>query len=227
VPVASNRAPAVSSAARRATYQDVLAAPEHVVAELVDGVLHTQARPGGPHAEAASVLGMDLGSSFHRGRGGLGGWIILDEPELHLGEDVLVPDLAGWRRERLPEVPAEPYFELAPDWVCEVLSRGTALFDRRHKVPRYASARIQHVWLVDPLEKSLELLRLDGVSSRLLATFGGNERVRIEPFDAIELELEALGRSRARRIESALNGEPKPWRSGYSWRRGIGVGGRA
>src|SRR6187402_351383 len=138
-----------STAPRPATYADLVAAPEHLVAELIDGVLYTQPRPRGRHAQAASVLGMDLGSPFHRGRGGPGGWIILYEPELHLAEHVLVPDLAGWRRERLPEVPDAAYFELAPDWVCEVLSPGTALFDRRRKVPVYAQARVEHVWLVD------------------------------------------------------------------------------
>lgn len=181
-----------SSAPRSGTYADVLAAPEHQVAELIDGVLYTHPRPRGRHAHAASVLGMDLGSPFHRGRGGPGGWIILYEPELHLFEDVLVPDVAGWRRERLPEVPDVAYFELAPDWVCEVLSPGTALLDRRRKMPVYARARVGHVWLVDPRARSLEVFRLDGETYRFTATFGADERARIEPFDAIELELGAL-----------------------------------
>ncbi len=126
--------------ARPATYQDVLDAPEHLVAELIAGVLRTQPRPALPHATAASVLGMDLGGPFQRGRGGPGGWWILDEPELHLGEDVLVPDLAGWRRERVPTAPKGAYQELAPDWVCEVLSPSTLQLDRMLKLPRYARA---------------------------------------------------------------------------------------
>jgi Uma2 family endonuclease len=179
-------------AKKLATYQDVLDAPEHLVAEVLNGELHTHPRPAGPHSEAASVLGMDLGSAFHRGRGGPGGWLILDEPELHLGADVLVPDLAGWRRERLPAVPDAPYIELAPDWVCEVLSKGTALVDRRQKVPLYARAGVCRVWLVDPRVRSVEVLRLDGESYRWVSTHGEDECARLEPFDAIELELQAL-----------------------------------
>lgn len=177
---------------RRATYQDVLDAPEHVVAELLQGQLYTHPRPAPPHAVAASVLSMDLGSAFQRGRGGPGGWWILFEPELHLGEDVLVPDLGGWRRERLPEQPSTAYYALAPDWVCEIVSPGTARVDRVLKVPTYACNRVSHVWLVDPSARTLEVLRLDGESYRLVATHGGEERVRAEPFADVELELEAV-----------------------------------
>lgn len=182
----------VDPARKKATYEDVLAAPEHLVAEIIDGELYTHPRPAAPHAEAASVLGMDIGSPFHRGRGGPGGWIILSEPELHLGPNILVPDLAGWRRERLPEVPKEAFLTLAPDWVCEVLSPGTALLDRRRKMPLYAKEGVPHLWLVDPLVRSLEVYRLEGERYLHLGTFGENERVRATPFDAIELELEAL-----------------------------------
>lgn len=177
---------------RPATYQDVLDAPEHLVAELIGGELHTHPRPAPSHATAASVLGMDLGGPFHRGKGGSGGWWILDEPELHLHEDVLVPDLASWRRERMPQQPREAYYQLAPDWVCEVLSPATARLDRVRKVPIYARERVQHVWLVNPTDQTLEVLRLDGAGYRLIATHGADERVRAEPFDAVELELAAL-----------------------------------
>jgi Uma2 family endonuclease len=179
-------------APRPATYQDVKDAPPHLVAELIEGQLYTHPRPAPPHAAAASVLGMDIGGPFHRGRGGPGGWWILDEPELHLGENVLVPDLAGWRRERMPEQPKTPYYELAFDWVCEVLSPSTGRVDRVLKVPLYARARVSHAWLVNPAEQTLEVLRLDGESYRLVATHGGDERVRAEPFAAVELELAAL-----------------------------------
>ena len=183
----------VADAARRqATYDDVLRAPEHVVAEVLNGDLHTSPRPAGPHAEAASVLGMDLGGAFHRGRGGPGGWIILDEPELHLGRDILVPDLAGWLRSRLPAVPPTPFLELAPDWACEVVSPGTERVDRERKLPIYARERVAHVWLVNPLERMVEVYRLDGDGYRLVVTRGGTDRVRLEPFGAIEIELEAL-----------------------------------
>ena len=177
---------------RPATYEDLCHAPPHQVAELISGVLYTHPRPAGPHAETASVLGMDLGAPFHRGRGGPGGWVILDEPELHLGGDVLVPDLAGWRRERMSQVPRGVAFTVAPDFACEVLSPSTALIDRRHKLPIYAREGVRHVWLVDPLLRSLEVFRLDGEGYRLLATYGESECTRIEPFDAIELELAAL-----------------------------------
>lgn len=179
-------------ARRPATYQDVLDAPEHQVAEVIDGELFTQPRPAGPHAESASVLGMDLGGAFHRGRGGPGGWIILDEPELHLGADILVPDLGGWRRERLPAVPDAPFFELAPDWVCEVLSPNTALLDRRRKLPIYARENVPHVWLVDPKARSVEGFRLAGESYQYVTVVGEDEHVRLEPFEALELELSAL-----------------------------------
>ena len=179
-------------AEKRATYQDVLDAPEGLVAEILGGELFTHPRPAGPHSEAASVLGMDIGGAFHRGRGGPGGWIILDEPEIHLGDDVLVPDLAGWRRERLPSVPDAPFLELAPDWACEVLSPSTALVDRRRKLPIYARKQVRHVWLVDPRAKSVEVSRLDGDGYRFVGASGGTDVVRLEPFDAIELELGAL-----------------------------------
>lgn len=183
---------AADAARRHATYDDVLRAPEHVVAEVLNGDLHTSPQPAGPHAEAASVLGMDLGGPFHRGRGGPGGWIILDEPELHLGRDILVPDLAGWLRSRLPAVPPTPFLELAPDWTCEVISPGNERIDRERKLPIYARERVSHVWLVNPLERMVEVYRLDGDGYRLVVTRGGTDRVRLEPFGAIEIELEAL-----------------------------------
>jgi Uma2 family endonuclease len=104
----------------------------------------------------------------------------------------VVPDVAGWRRERMPEQPRTAYYELAPDWVSEVLSPSTARVDRVLKVPVYARARVAYVWLVTPAEQTLEVLRLDGESYRLIVTFGGDAVVRAEPFDAVELELSPL-----------------------------------
>src|SRR3954469_19822214 len=132
-------------AKRRATYEDLIAAPEHLVAELIYGELVTHPRPAIPHTRAAARLGIGLGGPFDRGRGGPGGWVILDEPELHLLSHVLVPDLAGWRRTRMPEMPDATAFELAPDWVCEVLSPSTAAIDRADKVPIYAQAGIAYM----------------------------------------------------------------------------------
>ena len=182
------------AALKRPTYADVLAQPEHVVAELIDGVLHTLPRPRLRHAAAASVLGEELGPPFKRGRGGPGGWVILDEPELHLGAgpDILVPNLAGWRRERMPEMPDAPYATLAPDWVCEVLSPSTEDFDRAVKLPIYVRERVSHAWLVNPDLRTFEVFRLDGETYRLIHTWRGDASVRAEPFDAIALELAAL-----------------------------------
>ncbi len=177
---------------KRATYDDVLNAPDNKVAEILDGELLLSPRPALRHSHAASRLGSDLGGPFDRGRGGPGGWIILDEPELHFGDQVIVPDLAGWRRERLPSVPDRPWLDLAPDWVCEVLSPSTERIDRSKKLRIYAEAGVAHAWLVNPIEHTLEVLRLrDGVWT-IVAVRAGADRVRAEPFDAIELELDAL-----------------------------------
>jgi hypothetical protein len=179
-------------ARKRATYEDVVTAPAHVVAELIHGVLHTNPRPASPHAAAASALGEELGPPFKRGRGGPGGWIFLDEPELHLGEHVLVPALAGWRRERMPAIRQAPFFTLAPDWVCEVLSESTTKIDRTEKLPIYAEHRISDAWLVDPILRTLEVLRLDDGRWSILATYSHDARVRAQPFEAIELDLAVL-----------------------------------
>jgi Uma2 family endonuclease len=168
------------------------AVPSHLVAEIIRGVLVTQPRPAPRHARAASVLGMRLGGPFDLGEGGPGGWIILDEPELHLGEHIVVPDLAGWRRQRMPALPESAYFELAPDWVCEVLSPGTHGIDRADKMPIYATHGVGHAWLLDPLERMLEVYRLERDHWLQLAIWRGDVRVRPEPFDSIELDLAAL-----------------------------------
>jgi Uma2 family endonuclease len=179
-------------AKKRATYEDVLAAPPHMVAEIIDGELDLQPRPAFPHAVAASALGEELGPPFKRGKGGPGGWMILYEPEVHLGADILVPDLAGWRRERMPETPTTAFTELAPDWVAEVLSPSTYAKDRGRKLAVYAREGVRHVWLVEPAARVLEVLRLDGGSYRIIATLEGDAEVRAEPFDAIELDRAAL-----------------------------------
>jgi Uma2 family endonuclease len=183
----------MADAARKiATYQDVLDAPPHMVAEIVGGELNLSPRPASRHGAAASTLGEELGPPFKRGRGGPGGWIILDEPELHLGSDVLVPDLAGWRRERMALLPDAPFLTIVPDWICEVLSPGSARFDRKKKMPLYGHEGVRNAWLVDPVERTQEVYRLVDSHWLLLATHSDDERVRAEPFDAIELELGIL-----------------------------------
>ncbi len=148
-------------AARRATYADVLATPAHLIAEVIDGELYAQPRPSTRHAQAATVLGEVLGPPFRRGRGGPGGWLFLYEPELHLGPepDIVVPDLAGWRRERMPALPDAAYLTLPPDWLCEVISPSTQAHDRTRKLPLYRRETVPHLWLVDPLAETLEVYR--------------------------------------------------------------------
>jgi Uma2 family endonuclease len=178
--------------ARRATYEDLLAVPEHLVAEIIHGVLVTMPRPAARHAWASSALGGELHGPFTRGKGGPGGWILLDEPELHLHGDVLVPDLAGWRRERMPELPDAAAFELAPDWVCEVLSPSTTATDRAEKMPIYARERVEYLWLVDPIARTLEAFQLDKDRWSLFGTWRDDARVRAQPFTELELELGGL-----------------------------------
>jgi Uma2 family endonuclease len=176
---------------RPATYDDLVAVPEHLVAEIVDGELWTSPRPALRHAKAHTELATRVNAELG-GRGGSGGWCILFEPELHLGAQAVVPDLAGWRRERMPAVPDMPFATLAPDWVCEVLSPSTAQLDRVKKLRIYAEHGVAHAWLVDPLARTLEVLRLEGPHWTLIDTHAGDVTVRAEPFEAIELELGAL-----------------------------------
>jgi Uma2 family endonuclease len=178
-------------ARRHATYEDLCNVTEPLVAELIEGDLYTSPRPAVPHARVASALGQDL-RSFDQPPGipgAPGGWWILDEPELHFGADVLVPDLAGWRRERLPALPDAPAFTLAPDWVCEVVSPTTGALDRTRKMPVYAREQIAHLWLVDPRMRTLEVYRLEGGQWIVASMDGGAEPVRAEPFEAVELDM--------------------------------------
>ncbi|MEO8465483.1 MAG: Uma2 family endonuclease [Gammaproteobacteria bacterium] len=176
-----------------ATYDDLRDVPDHFVAEMFDGELYATPRPALRHARAASVLGAALMGPFDQGRNGPGGWLILDEPELHFGRDVLVPDVAAWRRERLPRLPPDAYLTLAPDWVCEVLSTSTEELDRGKKLRVYARERVGFVWLIDPQRQTLEVLSLDGRGTWMKrGALEGRGNVRAEPFDAIELDLGAL-----------------------------------
>jgi AraC-like DNA-binding protein len=177
---------------RPANYEDLRQVPPHRVAELVGGELHASPRPAFRHALAASRLGTELGGPFDRGRGGPGGWWLLFEPELHLGEDVLVPDLAGWRRERMPELPDVAACTLAPDWICEVVSPSTERLDRAKKMQAYARENVAFLWLLNPGTRTLEVYRLSEGRWLLLATHEGGEVVRAEPFEAVGLELGPL-----------------------------------
>lgn len=179
-----------SPARKQASYQDVLDAPEHLVAEVINGTLYTQPRPAPRHAAAASGITADV-HVFGRRRGGdgAGGWWILAEPELHLGDEIVVPDVAGWRRERMPQLPKEAYFTLAPDWVCEVISPRTARVDRTLKKRIYARHRVEWLWLVDPLARSLEVNQLAGEFWQDVQGFAGDEHARPLPFEGLEVDL--------------------------------------
>ena len=179
-------------ATQAATYEDLLQVPEPLVAEILNGELHTHPRPASRHARASSMLGGKLADPFDLGSGGPGGWWIIDEPELHLGPQIMVPDLAGWRRERMPEYPDAAWFELCPDWVCEILSPSTASTDRSIKMPLYAEHGVSHLWLIDPRLQTLEGYQLQNGHWLLLTTLKDDDPVRLAPFDAIEFPLSAL-----------------------------------
>lgn len=181
----STRAPVKTPA----TYQDLCRVPDHLVAEILEGELYTTPRPATPHALTASMLAAEVIPVFGQNRGGPGGWWILIEPELHLGADVLVPDFAGWRRDRLAAVPDAAFMTVAPQWACEILSPSTERIDRRHKLRIYAREGVDHLWLVNPRLRTLEVLRLEGQFWLLTGTYGGDEAVHAEPFEAVALPL--------------------------------------
>ena len=180
-------------AKKPASYEDLLRVPDHLVAEILEGELFATPRPAAPHAHTAFRLSAALGAPFDAGRGGPGGWVMLFEPELHLHEDVVVPDLAGWRRERLPVLPDAPFLTLAPDWVCEILSPPTERIDRLHKLRIYSRESVAHAWLINPLQRTLEVLRLEQGRWTVAATHGGEEDlVLVAPFEALPLELSRI-----------------------------------
>lgn len=180
------------TATRLATYADLEAVPDHLVAEIIDGALETHPRPRPRHATAAVELAGELVPPFRHGRGGPGGWIFMVEPEIHLGSQVVVPDLAGWRRERLPAEPDTAYVETPPDWVCEILSPATTRIDRGPKRRIYAEAGVGHLWLLDPGDGVLEAFALTGGRWLLLGTVQRGEMVELPPFDAVPFALDDL-----------------------------------
>jgi Uma2 family endonuclease len=180
----------MSQPARRpASYEDLVALPENVVGEIVGGELVTSPRPGPAHAVVATGIAAAVAPPFQYGDGGPGGWWILVEPELHLGTDVVVPDVAGWRRDRLPALPASSHIEVTPDWICEILSPSTARLDRVRKMPLYALRRVGHAWLIDPAAKTLEVLKCQDGQWLVIGWHSGDDVVRAEPFESVAIQL--------------------------------------
>lgn len=179
------------TAFKRATYEDLLALPENVVGEIIEGVLYAQPRPAPKHAVAASAMGAKIGGPFGFDSDGPGGWVILDEPELHISEQILVPDLAGWRKERF-EMPDTAYFIQVPDWICEILSPSTISHDRITKMTQYAAFGVQYAWLIDPIAETLEAYRLEKSQWLQIAALAEKGEVVVEPFAAAPFPLDTL-----------------------------------
>ncbi|MDR3567889.1 MAG: Uma2 family endonuclease [Syntrophobacteraceae bacterium] len=181
-------------AEKKATYADLYGVPEDMIGEIIDGELIVHPRPSRRHTRATSALGYKLGPPYDFGEGGgPGGWIIIVEPEIGLGEHTIVPDLAGWKKEKFPVEEDHNWISVAPDWVCEVLSPKTFRTDKVKKMPVYAHHGVGHIWLIDPVAMSMDVFRLGvGVGWLLLGSFTENDKVRAEPFQEIEINLEDL-----------------------------------
>ncbi|MGA7877647.1 MAG: Uma2 family endonuclease [Desulfoferrobacter sp.] len=178
------------TAINKASYEDLFRVPENMVGEIIAGELVVTPRPSRKHAYSASALGGEIVPPYQFGRGaGPGGWIILFEPEIMLGEHIIVPDLTGWRRDRFPDVEDTNWISVFPDWACEILSPGTVRVDRVKKMPIYSQHSISHLWIIDPTAKTLEVFKLKSGSWILLESFAENDRVRVEPFQEAEIDL--------------------------------------
>lgn len=177
------------AALKPASYADIEALPPHVTGQIIDGELFASPRPAAAHVETASVLGGIIMGAYRLGIGGPGGWRIMDEPELHLGDAVLVPDIAGWRLERWPGLPENHGIEIAPDWICEVLSPSTERFDRIRKMAAYARFGVPHAWLVHPTRHSVEIFELVNGRWTFIQGVEGVEELCAKPFDAITIPL--------------------------------------
>lgn len=179
-------------AKQKAIYDDLYKVPENMIGEIIDGELYTIPRPSPKHAKVTSDLGIVIGTSYRFGRGGPGGWIILDEPEIQLGEHTLVPDIAGWKKERFPSSLITNWIEVAPDWICEVLSPSTMRLDKTKKMPIYAKHNVNYIWLINPSDKTLDVFKLVSGGWHLLNAFVENDKVNAKPFQEIEINLAEL-----------------------------------
>jgi Uma2 family endonuclease len=178
---------------RRATYEDLEAVPEGLKAEIIDGELHIYQHPASGHQLAASILVQLLGPPLQLAKRGPGSWWIIHEPWVEFGKgNIFRPDLAGWRRERMPSYIDVNVITLAPDWVCEVHSPSTVKVDRGRKLQFYAQHGVTHAWYIDPLDRWVEIYELQDARLVMCATYGGNERIRAVPFESVEIPLAYL-----------------------------------
>ena len=180
-------------AKRKAVYEDLYQLPENVTGEIIKGELYTSPRPHYRHVKSTSVLGGKLIPPYNFGGGdGPGGWEILIEPEVMLGENLLVPDIAGWKQERLPAPPKENWTTVPPDWVCEILSPSTVRMDRVRKMPIYAEHAVPYLWLLDPIARTLETFQLKDGAWTVKGNYADTDKVRAEPFPEVEIDLTNL-----------------------------------
>lgn len=182
------------TAPKASLYDQLVVLPEGLTGEIINGQLRTQPRPAWPHALVSSRLGADIEGPYGRGRGGPGGWWIIDEPEVHfeLDTEVIVPDSAGWRKERMPTPPLGHKVEVVPDWICEIFSPSTKSTDREEKMPLYAFYKVQFAWLIDPKTHTLEAYHLVDSAWKPLGIYRDDDTVAVEPFDAIVVHLSDL-----------------------------------
>lgn len=180
-------------AKKRASYQDLFNLPENMTGQIIDGELIVTPRPSRKHVFAATTLGSKVTTTYHFGEGGgPGGWIILIDPEIALGEDILVPDLAGWKEERFPEAEDHNWISVVPDWICEILSPHTAKTDKTEKMPIYARHGVSRLWLIDPLARTLDVYGLETDRWMVMGLYAEEDTVRAEPFQEVAISLAGL-----------------------------------
>ncbi|MBI4817343.1 MAG: Uma2 family endonuclease [Deltaproteobacteria bacterium] len=188
--------PPNSALVTRRSFREIISAlPPHLRGEVINGRLTVMPCPAPRHANAAGALHDQLGPAFQRARGGPGGWWILAQPELTLGDpdfEPIDPDVAGWRVQTMPHLPEAAAVSIVPDWVCEILSPSTEVYDRAEKLPYYARAGIKHAWIVDPEGLVLEAFENDAGIFRPIGSWRDDALARVPPFEAIDLELSWL-----------------------------------
>ncbi|MDR3568906.1 MAG: Uma2 family endonuclease [Syntrophobacteraceae bacterium] len=182
------------TASKKADYEDLFTIPDNMIGEIVNGKLIATPRPSSRHSHVAAVLSGKLIPPYRLGEGGgPGGWILLYEPEIMLGEHLLVPDLAGWKKERFPRTTQSNWISISPDWVRELLSPGTARYDRIEKMAIYALQGVLHAWLIDPNLKTVEVFELDSSNRWVNRTaFTKKGKIRAAPFEQVEIDLDYL-----------------------------------